>query len=58
MDMTKADILKRIEIEDVRIANADKNISALIVQKTKSMDEQVRLQALYEALPSEEPAGV
>lgn len=55
MNMTKEEILKRISIEDSRIANADKNITGLIAQKTKSMDEQSRLFALLEAI--EEEAG-
>lgn len=53
--MTREEILKRIEIEDARIANADQNIAGLILQKNKSLDEQARLWALLEALPSEEP---
>lgn len=51
--MTREEILKRIEIEDARIANADQNITGLIAQKTKSLDEQSRLFALLEALPEE-----
>jgi hypothetical protein len=58
MNMTKAEILKRIEIEDARIASADKNMAGLILQRNKSLDEQLRLQGLYDALPPEEPAGV
>jgi hypothetical protein len=54
--MTREEILKRIEIEDARIANADRNIEGLILQKNKSLDEQARLFALLEALPDEEPA--
>ena len=54
--MTREEILKRIEIEDTRIANADRNIEGLILQKNKSLDEQARLWALLEALPDEEPA--
>ena len=54
--MTREEILKRIEIEDTRIANADRNIEGLILQKNKSLDEQARLFALLEALPDEEPA--
>ena len=53
--MTREEILKRIEIEDTRIANADRNIEGLILQKNKSLDEQARLWALLEALPPEEP---
>ena len=53
--MTREEILKRIEIEDARIANADRNIEGLILQKNKSLDEQARLWALLEALPPEEP---
>jgi hypothetical protein len=54
--MTKEEILRRIEIEDVRIANADRNITGLIEQKNKSLDEQARLFALLEALDQvEEP---
>jgi hypothetical protein len=54
--MTREEIMKRIEIEDARIANADRNIEGLILQKNKSLDEQARLFALLEALPDEEPA--
>ena len=53
--MTREEILKRIEIEDARIASADRNIEGLILQKNKSLDEQARLWALLEALPEEEP---
>jgi len=57
--MTKEEILKRIGIEDTRIANADRNIEGLILQKNKSLDEQARLFALLDALPTEEQeAGV
>lgn len=57
--MKREEILKRIEIEDVRIANADRNIEGLILQKNKSLDEQARLFALLETLPTEEPeAGI
>jgi hypothetical protein len=52
--MTREEILKRIEIEDARIANADRNIEGLILQKNKSLDEQARLFALLENLPPEE----
>jgi len=56
---TREEILKRIEIEDTRIANADRNIEGLILQKNKSLDEQARLFALLETLPTEEPeAGI
>ena len=51
--MTREEILKRIEIEDARIASADRNIEGLIAQKNKSLDEQVRLFALLEELPEE-----
>jgi hypothetical protein len=51
--LTREEILKRIEIEDVRIASADRNIEGLILQKNKSLDEQARLFALLEALPDE-----
>ena len=54
--MTREEILKRIEIEDARIASADRNIEGLIQQKNKSLDEQARLFALLEALPDVEPA--
>ena len=47
--------MKRIEIEDTRIANADRNIEGLILQKNKSLDEQARLFALLEELDAEEP---
>ena len=53
--LTREEIMKRIEIEDARIANADRNIEGLILQKNKSLDEQARLFALLEALPDEEP---
>ena len=53
--MTREEIMKRIEIEDARIANADRNIEGLILQKNKSLDEQARLWALLETLPPEEP---
>jgi len=52
--MTREEILKRIDIEDARIANADRNIEGLILQKNKSLDEQARLWALLEALPAEQ----
>lgn len=48
--MTREEILKRIEIEDTRISNADRNIEGLITQKNKSLDEQARLFALLETL--------
>ena len=51
--MTREEILKRIEIEDARIANADRNIEGLILQKNKSLDEQARLWALLETLPEQ-----
>ena len=53
--MTRAEIMKRIEIEDARITSADRNIEGLIAQKTRSQVEQARLFTLLEALP-EEPA--
>ena len=53
--LTREEIMKRIEIEDARIKNADQNIAGLIAQKNKSLDEQARLFALLEALPDEEP---
>ena len=52
--MTREEILKRIAIEDVRIASADRNIEGLILQKNKSLDEQARLFSMLEALPQEE----
>lgn len=54
MSMTREEILKRIEIEDSRIASADRNIEGLILQKNKSLDEQARLFAILENLPPEE----
>ena len=54
--MTREEIMNRIEIEDARIASADRNIEGLIAQKTRSQVEQARLFALLEALP-EEPAA-
>lgn len=53
MSMAREEILKRIEIEDARIASADRNIEGLIAQKTRSQVEQARLFALLEALPEE-----
>lgn len=53
--MTREEIMKRIEIEDARIASADRNIEGLILQKNKSLDEQARLFALLEELDAEEP---
>ena len=53
--MTKEEILRRIDIEDARIANADRNIEGLIAQKNKSLDEQARLFALLDALPEPVP---
>ena len=53
--ITREEILKRIAIEDARIASADRNIEGLIRQRDKSLDEQARLFALLEALPDEEP---
>lgn len=52
--MTREEVMKRIDIEDARIANADRNIEGLINQKNKSLDEQARLFALLETLPKEE----
>ena len=54
--MTREEILKRIKIEDARIASADRNIEGLINQKNKSLDEQARLFALLEALDTPEEA--
>lgn len=51
--MTREEIMKRIEIEDARIASADRNIEGLIAQKSRSQVEQARLFALMEALPEE-----
>ena len=53
--MTREEIMKRIDIEDARIKNADQNIAGLILQKNKSLDEQARLFALLEELDAEEP---
>ncbi len=55
--MTKEEIMKRLEIEDARIASADRNIEGLIKQKNKSLDEQARLWALLDGLPEEQEAG-
>jgi len=52
--LTREEIIKRIEIEDIRIANADRNIEGLILQKNKSLDEQARLFALLEELDAKE----
>ena len=54
--MTREEIMKRIEIEDARIASAVLYFEGLRLQKNKSLDEQARLWALLEALPEEEPA--
>lgn len=51
--MTREEILRRIEIEDARIASADRNIEGLIIQRNKSLDEQARLFALLDALDAE-----
>ena len=51
--MTREEIMKRIEIEDARIASADRNIEGLILQKNKSLDEQARLWKMLEDLPPE-----
>lgn len=53
--MTREEILKRIEIEDARIANTDRNIEGLLTQRGGSLDKQSKLFALLEALPPEEP---
>lgn len=53
--MTKEEILRRIAIEDARIASADRNIEGLVAQRNKSLDEQARLFALLDTLPEEEP---
>ena len=52
--MTKEEIMKRIEIEDIRVSSNNRNIEGLINQNNRSLDEQARLFALLEALPSEE----
>ncbi len=54
MALTREEVMKRIDIEDARIANADRNIEGLINQKNKSLDEQARLFALLRLLPKEE----
>ena len=54
-DLSREEILKRIAIEDTRIASADHNIAGLITQKNKSLDEQARLFALLETLPEPVP---
>lgn len=51
--MTREEIMKRIDVEDARIANADRNIEGLILQKNKSLDEQARLFTLLAALDTE-----
>ena len=55
--MTREEILKRIEIEDARITNADRNIEGLTNQKNKSLEEKARLFALLETLPDLEPTS-
>ena len=54
-DLGREEILKRIAIEDARIANTDRNITGLITQKNKSLDEQARLFSLLETLPEPVP---
>jgi hypothetical protein len=51
--MTKEEIMKRIEIEDIRVSSNNRNIEGLINQNNRSMDEQARLFALLDALPGE-----
>lgn len=51
--MTREEILKRIEIEDIRVSSNNRNIEGLINQNNRSLDEQARLFALLEALPEE-----
>jgi uncharacterized coiled-coil protein SlyX len=51
--MTKDEILKRIEVEDTRIANSQRNVEGLTKQISNSQEEIKRLQALLEALPAE-----
>ncbi len=41
--MTREEIMKRLEIEDQRIASADKNIEALLKQRERCLAEQQRL---------------
>jgi hypothetical protein len=53
--MTKEEIMKRIEIEDIRVSSNNRNIEGLINQNNRSLDEQARLFVLLEALPAEEP---
>lgn len=51
--MTKEEIMKRIEIEDIRVSSNNRNIEGLINQNNRSLDEQARLFVLLEALPEE-----
>lgn len=52
--MTREEILKRIEIEDARIASADRNIEGYIIQRGKSQDEISRLFAMLDSIPEEQ----
>lgn len=51
--MDKQEIIRRIAIEDARIASADRNIEGLIMQRDKSINEQARLWKMLEDLPPE-----
>jgi uncharacterized coiled-coil protein SlyX len=51
--MTKEEILRRIEVENTRIANAQRNLTGLTKQISNSQDTITSLQALLEALPAE-----
>ncbi|HWQ74243.1 MAG TPA: hypothetical protein VN441_02910 [Syntrophomonas sp.] len=57
MAMTKEEILKRIGIEQTRIASIDKNMTGLVGQRERSQEEEARLQALYESMLAEEDAA-
>ena len=50
---TRAEILKRIDIEEARIVSAYRNIEALTVQAGKSQDELIRLYAQLDLLPED-----
>ena len=52
--MTKEEIMKRIEIEDIRVSSNNRNIEGLINQNNRSLDEQARLFALLGVLDTEE----
>ena len=51
--MTNDEILSRIDVENIRITNAQRNITGLTKQISTSQEEINRLQVLFKALPEE-----